>query len=38
MLTLLFGRKNEDLAKKQEASMDEKRMEIYLKSDIVRRF
>ncbi len=38
MLTLLFGRKNEDLAKRHEASMDERRIEIYLKSDFVRRF
>lgn len=38
MLTLLFGRKNEDVAKRHEASMDEKRIEIYLKSDFVRRF
>lgn len=38
MLTLIFGSKKEVNHKRAGASIDEKRMEIYLKSDLVRRF
>ncbi len=38
MLTLLFGSKKEAKHERTGASIDEKRMEIYLKSDMVRRF
>ncbi len=38
MLTLLLGSKKDALQKKSGASIDEKRMEVFLKSDFARRF
>jgi cobalamin biosynthesis protein CbiG len=38
MLAIIFGSKKGITIRKAEASMDEKRREIYLKSDFLRRF